>query len=50
MIKVGIVGCGRVSDLHILGYEGRADARVTAVCDSSAKLARQKAVPDEVGK
>lgn len=43
MLKVGIVGCGRISDLHMLGYEGRADARVTAICDTNAKLARQKA-------
>ena len=26
-IRVGIVGCGRISGLHALGYKGRADAR-----------------------
>jgi len=42
-IGVGIVGCGRISDLHILGYQDRQDARVVAVCDNRLKLAKQKA-------
>ena len=33
-IRVAIVGCGRISDLHQLGYRGREDARIMAVCDT----------------
>ncbi len=30
---MGIIGCGRIFDLHMLGYEGREDAAVLAVAD-----------------
>jgi len=33
MINVGFVGCGRIADLHVLGYQGNRDARLYAVCD-----------------
>ena len=33
-LRVGIIGCGRISDLHVLGYQGRRDARIVALCDS----------------
>ena len=42
-IGVGVVGCGRISDLHQLGYRGRTDGRIVAVCDTSGKRAREKA-------
>jgi predicted dehydrogenase len=42
-IQVGIVGCGRISDLHELGYRGREDARIAAVCDTRRGAAREKA-------
>jgi predicted dehydrogenase len=42
-IRVALVGCGRISDLHELGYRGREDARIAAVCDASKRRARQKA-------
>lgn len=42
-IRVAIVGCGRISDLHSLGYQGRKDARITAVCDTNKTHAKQKA-------
>ncbi len=41
--RVAIVGCGRISDLHELGYRGREDARIVAVCDTKRKNARAKA-------
>ncbi|HET91251.1 MAG TPA: Gfo/Idh/MocA family oxidoreductase [Chloroflexi bacterium] len=41
-IGVGIVGCGRISDLHALGYQGREDARIVAVCDTKRGRAREK--------
>ncbi len=40
---MAIVGCGRISDLHQLGYRGREDGRIVAVCDSNKGRARQKA-------
>ena len=42
-IRVGIVGCGRISGLHALGYRGREDARIEAVCDTKSGRAREKA-------
>src|SRR5512136_523703 len=42
-IRVAIVGCGRISDLHQLGYRGREDAKIVAVCDTSAARAKKKA-------
>jgi predicted dehydrogenase len=42
-IRVAIVGCGRISDLHALGYRGREDARIVAVCDAKKGRARRKA-------
>jgi predicted dehydrogenase len=43
LIHVAIVGCGRISDLHRLGYRGREDARIVAVCDTKGRRAREKA-------
>jgi predicted dehydrogenase len=42
-IRVAIVGCGRISDLHQLGYRGRDDAKIVAVCDTNKSLAKKKA-------
>ena len=42
-IRVAIVGCGRISDLHELGYREREDARIVAVCDTNGRRARAKA-------
>ncbi len=42
-IGVGIVGCGRIADLHELGYRGRDDAKIKAVCDTKGRRARQRA-------
>ena len=42
-IRVAIVGCGRISDLHELGYRGREDASISAVCDVRRKSARARA-------
>ena len=42
-LGVGIVGCGRISDLHELGYRGRTDAAIVAVCDINRELAEEKA-------
>lgn len=42
-LRVGIVGCGRISDLHEMGYRGREDAHIVAVCDKVRRRARDKA-------
>jgi len=42
-IRVAIVGCGRISDLHEWGYRGREDARIVAVCDVKKRQAQAKA-------
>jgi predicted dehydrogenase len=43
VIRVAIVGCGRISDLHQIGYRGREDAKIVAVCDTNKGHARDKA-------
>lgn len=42
-IRAAIVGCGRIAGLHQLGYRGREDARIVAVCDPKPRRARQAA-------
>lgn len=50
MLRVGIIGCGRISDLHVLGYRDRDDAAVVALCDTepenAASKRRQWGLPD----
>jgi len=42
-IRVAIVGCGRISGLHQIGYRGCEDAKIVAVCDTNKSLAKKKA-------
>jgi len=42
-VRIAIVGCGRISDLHQIGYADREDARIVAVCDTSRARAKKKA-------
>ena len=41
-LRVGIVGTGRISDLHALEYLANDRARIVAVCDVDAGLAQQR--------
>lgn len=42
MINVGIVGCGRIADLHYLGYKENEEARLYAVCDTDPQRAETR--------
>ena len=48
MLRVGMIGCGRISDLHVLGYRGRDDARITALCDADPDNAASRAAAWEL--
>lgn len=43
MIKVGIVGCGKMSDQHAVQIQHIAGAEIVGVCDSELLMARQMA-------
>ncbi len=42
-IHFGIIGCGRITDLHAPGYQHTDAARIFAVCDVDEALARRRA-------
>ena len=41
-IGIGIVGCGRISDLQVLGYLANPRARLVAVCDANPEVAERR--------
>ena len=41
-LNIGIIGCGRISDLHAPGYRDNARARIHAVCDLDPDTAALK--------
>ena len=43
VLRVAIVGCGRISDLHVLGYRDRKDAKIVALCDKNYSRLVKKA-------
>ncbi len=47
VVRVAIVGCGRIADLQVLGYLDHPHARLVAVCDTDEALAVRRA--DEWG-
>ncbi|MFX1235998.1 MAG: Gfo/Idh/MocA family protein, partial [Promethearchaeota archaeon] len=42
MLRVGIIGCGDIANLNVLGYLYSQDTELVAVCDSDTKKAREK--------
>ena len=42
MLKVGIIGCGDIANLNVLGYIRSQDAELVAVCDTVLKTAGEK--------
>lgn len=42
-LRVGLIGTGRISDLHAIEYLQNPDARIVALCDRDAGQARAKA-------
>ncbi|MBN2049414.1 MAG: Gfo/Idh/MocA family oxidoreductase [Spirochaetales bacterium] len=41
-IGIGIIGCGRISDLHVRGYASFPEAEIRAVCDADKETARRR--------
>lgn len=41
-LRIGIIGTGRISDLHALEYLANPRTRITAVCDVNLALARER--------
>ncbi len=43
-VSAGIIGAGRISDLHAIEYLANPNAQIAAVCDADEERARHKAV------
>ena len=48
-IGIGIIGTGRISDLHAIEYLQNANARIVALCDSDPSVARSRAADWNLG-
>ncbi len=41
-LNIGIIGCGRIADLHYPGYKNSKEARIYAVCDTNPETAAMR--------
>jgi predicted dehydrogenase/putative sterol carrier protein len=41
-INIGIIGGGRIADLHYLGYEQNPNARIYAICDTNKEILEKR--------
>src|ERR1700678_2126439 len=41
MLRVAIVGCGKIADQHVLAVQRLADCQIVALCDREVLMARQ---------
>ncbi|MBU2550311.1 MAG: Gfo/Idh/MocA family oxidoreductase, partial [Proteobacteria bacterium] len=41
-INIGVIGCGRIADLHLPGYQGLDRAGIYAVCDVRKETAERR--------
>lgn len=43
LVRIGIIGAGRIADLHAAGYMSHPKARIVAVCDNAPDVAEKRA-------
>ena len=48
MIRVGIIGCGKIADQHVAAIQRISDCEIVAVCDNEELMAKQLAERFEV--
>ncbi|MGD0673498.1 MAG: Gfo/Idh/MocA family oxidoreductase, partial [Candidatus Binatus sp.] len=41
-VQVGLIGCGRIASLQVLGYRDHSRAELTAICDNDEALLGQR--------
>ncbi|MGA3230205.1 MAG: Gfo/Idh/MocA family oxidoreductase, partial [Candidatus Binatus sp.] len=41
-VRVGLIGCGRIASLQVLGYRDHSRAELTAICDNDEALLGQR--------
>jgi len=49
MLRVAIIGCGKIADQHVLAIRRIPDCRIVAVCDSELLMAEQLSERFEIG-
>lgn len=42
-LKIGLIGAGSISEVHLGGYKNRPDVEIYAICDKNEERARKKA-------
>lgn len=50
MLKVGIIGCGVIFDLNVLGYLNNIDVEITCLCNRTVEKAEEKIEKFELNK